>query len=193
MMLAQNMLPCALNEILARFSGMDPKRITPASHVSVRRKPLADLARLLVLALGLSLAVSGLARAQSQASLPEGVPDLLNPQSQTEWQSYQVGNLEGDPDFPLVMFLNKAGSAPAAVMVAIDARNGKSSWSLGADPAILIALFADPRTLTGLYYDEGFTEAGHSSGQYAKIPDPDPEALPSLLKSVVQAQHRVFM
>lgn len=163
---------------------MERKRIGKASRI-VRR-----LAGLLVV-LGLALSPPAVARAQSQGRLPDGVPDLLSPQS--DWQSYQVGNLEGDPDFPLIMFLNNKGSAPAAVMVAIDARNGKSSWSLESDPAILIALFADSETLSGLYYDQGFTEAGHPSGQYTKVADPNVKSLPLLLKSVAEAQHRIYM
>ncbi|HTU00941.1 MAG TPA: hypothetical protein VMG58_03960 [Candidatus Sulfotelmatobacter sp.] len=173
---------------------MDRKRIPGASTLRVRRKPLFELAWALSLALGLAVSLPGVVGAEGgQGRFPYGVPDLLNPQTQGDWQSYQVGNLEGDPDFPLVIFLNQSGGAPAAVMIAIDARNGKSSWSLDSDPAILIALFADPKTLTGLYYDEGFTEAGRPSGHYAKITDPDSGALPLLLKSVVQAQHRVYM
>jgi hypothetical protein len=155
--------------------------------------PLLELGLTVSLVLSLALALPVVVRADGQGRLPEGVPDLLNPQVRANWELHPLGNLEGNPDFPLVLYLNKSGSAPAAVLVAIDARNGKSTWSLGSDRAILIAVFAGPQTLTRLYYDQGFADDGRPSGQYAKITRPDSAALSALLRWAAHVQHRVYM
>lgn len=102
---------------------------------------------------------------QAEGWLPDGVPELLNPRIRASWHAYVLGNLEGDPDFPIIVYLNVPDGAPAAVMMAIDARNGTSTWSLASDPVILIAVFAGPQTLTRLYYDQGFADDGRPSGQ----------------------------
>ncbi len=139
-------------------------------------------------ALVLALAVAAAASAQTK-SLPEGVPDLLNPDAQHEWQAYQAGNLEGNADFPLVMFVNTAGNQPAAVKMAVDAENGTDQWSLAKDPIVVIALFSDPKTITRLYADSGFTQNGKPSGNYTEVPNPSVETLTGLLQSMAQA-HR---
>ncbi len=137
-------------------------------------------------ALMLALAVAAAASAQTK-SLPEGVPDLLNPDAQHEYQAYQAGNLEGNADFPLVMFVNTTGKQPAAVMMAVDAQNGTDHWSLASDPIVVIALFSDPQTITRLYTDTGFTQSGKPSGDYTEVPNPSVETLTGLLQSVAQA------
>ncbi len=141
-----------------------------------------------MVALVLALAVAAAASAQTK-NLPEGVPDLLNPDAQHEWQAYQAGNLEGNADFPLVMFVNTAGNQPAAVMMAVDAENGTDQWSLTKDPIVVIALFSDPKTINRIYADSGFTENGKPSGNYTEVANPSIETLTGLLQSVAQA-HR---
>ncbi len=153
------------------------------------RRPLTGLA--LSLVLGGMLALP--AGVQAAGRLPDGVPDLLDPRILASWQPYVLGNLAGDPDFPLVVYLNTAGKGPAALMMAIDARNGTSSWSLASDPAIVIAVFADPQTLTRLYYDEGFGEDGQPSGHFEKIAHPDSTALGAFLRRVLHLKHLVYM
>jgi hypothetical protein len=143
--------------------------------------------------LTLSLVLALPAVVQAAGRLPDGVPDLSDPRILASWQPYLLGNLKGDPDLPLVVFLNASGSAPAAVLLAIDARNGLNSWSLASDPVIVIAVFADPQTLTRLYYDVGFAEDGQPSGHYAKLAHPDSMALSKLLRRVLHLQHRVYM
>ena len=161
------------------------------SRIYARRKWLVELVLSTSLMSSLVLALPALVRAE--CPLPEGVPDLTSPLSQASWQHYVLGNVGGDPNFPLVLYLNRLGSAPPAVMMAIDARNGKTTWSLAVDPVIVIAVFANPQTLTCLYYDQGFAEDGQPSGQYGKIDHPDLAFLPVLLNWVLEVQHRVYM
>lgn len=141
---------------------------------------------------GLILVLGGFALASAK-NLPTDVPNFLDPGVLAGWRSYQVGNLAGNPDLPLVMFLNTAGRGPAAVMMALDARNGTDRFSLASDPAVVIALFSDPKTMTGLYYDEGFVSKGQPSGSYAKVRHPDGASLPNLLESVAHSQRLVYM
>jgi hypothetical protein len=167
---------------------MERKRVA-ASRLSTGRKPLTALA--LSLLLGVVLALPAVVQAGGR--LPDGVPDLLDPRIVGSWQPYVLGNLKGDPAFPLVLYLNKSGNGPAAVMMAIDARNGTSRWSLASDPVIAIAVFADPQTVARLYYDQGFAEDGRPSGQYGKITGPDPAALSALSRWAAHLQQRVYM
>jgi hypothetical protein len=162
-----------------------------ASCIYAGRKRRIALA--LITALLLSSVLALPAVVQAEGRLPDGVPDLLNPRIRASWQSNLLGNLEGDPDFPVVVCLNVSDGAPAAVMMAIDARNGTSAWSLASDPVILIAVFAGPQTLTRPYYDQGFTDDGRPSGQYAKITRPDSAALSALLRWAAHLQHRVYI
>jgi hypothetical protein len=88
--------------------------------------------------LAAALVVSVLSAAPSAwaatAALPRDVPNVLDPKVQADYQPYQVGNLEGNPDFPLILFMSRGREKPAAVVVAIDARNGRETWSITSDP-----------------------------------------------------------
>jgi hypothetical protein len=141
---------------------------------------------LLILAFVLAMATLAL----GQGPLPEGVPDVLSPETRDAWRAFHVGNVEDDPNFPLIMFVNAAGHQPAAVLLAVNAQNGRDQWSLTSDPVILIALVADPRTITRLYYDEGFTQDGRATGQYTVLQYPEPDVVGSLLRSGISAQQK---
>jgi hypothetical protein len=143
------------------------------------------------LALALIAAVS--APAAAQRALPDGIPNVFDPKVRDDYQPYQVGNLEGNPDFPVVLFMARDGRSPAAVVVALDARNGKGTWSLGSDPVILIAVFTNPRMVAGVYLDNGFAQRGAASGTYSKIKDLNGDSLPKALKSVANARAQVYM
>jgi hypothetical protein len=167
---------------------MERKRVA-ASRLSVGPKSLAALA--LSLVLGVMLALPAVVHAGGR--LPDEVPDLLDPGIRARWDGYALWNLEGDPDFPVVVYLNKSGNGPAAVMMVIDARNGTSGRSLASDPIIAIALFGDSQTLTRLYYDQGFAKDGRPSGQYAKIAGANAAALSALSRWAAHLQRRVYM
>jgi hypothetical protein len=127
------------------------------------------------------------------ASLPQDVPNVLDPKVQVDYQPYQVGNLEGNPDFPVILFMGRGQEKPAAVVVAIDARNGRETWSITSDPIILVAVFSSPKQLTGLYLDRGFAEGGRASGTLSPSSEQDGGLLPDLLRSVAQARAQTYM
>jgi len=135
----------------------------------------------------LALALPGLAQA-GEIRLPDGIPNLTDPQVGAGWQMFQVGALDHDPDFPLVVFMNVTGNQPAAMLFAVDARNGKETFSLVSDPVILVAVFADPQTVTRIYYDEGFSGDGHPSGEFTQSPNPSQESLIHLLTTIVKPE-----
>jgi hypothetical protein len=146
-------------------------------------------------ALGVVLAglllVTGPVWAEGMPALPGGMPNLLDPEVLAQYQSTLVGNLLANPDLPLVMLINKTG-APGAVLVALDARNGTETWSLSTDPIVLIALFADPATMTDLFFDSGFLEKGTPSGSFQSVPDPL-KRLPDLLHALSEISARTFL
>ena len=160
-------------------------------RVSAVRRPLR---RTPLLALPFLLAVSGLAWADGVAlTLPDGVPDLHDPQVLAKYVPVQVGIIGGNPDLPMVMLVSQAEEGPEAVLVGLDARNGKSTWSLLSDPIVLIALFENPTTITQLDVDPGFLSQGEPSGSFERVPDPRLETLPDLLRSIALVPARTFL
>ena len=138
------------------------------------------------------LLVAGPVWAEGKPTLPGGVPNLFDPAVRAHYQPTLVGNLLANPDLPLVMLINTTGTQPEAVVVALDARNGTDTWSLRTDPIVLIALFADPATMTDLYFDRGFLEQGTSSGSFQSVPEPL-KTLPDLLHALSAIPARTFL
>ncbi len=130
-------------------------------------------------------------RAGEKPSLPEGVPNLLDPEVRAQYEPSFMGNLLANPDFPLVLLVNRTGTHPGAILVALDARNGTDTWSLGDDPIVLIALFVDPATITDVYIDRGLLEQGTPSGSFQNVPDP--RMLPDLLHALSELPARTFL
>jgi hypothetical protein len=143
------------------------------------------IALLSAVALAFMLAIAAVAPAAAPARLPEGVPDVESLGAPGEWRVYQGQNLQGNPDFPLLMFVNNAGRQPAAVLMVLDAQNGTQQWSMTSDPIIMVALFADPETVTRVYCDAGFLQAGRASGEYAPVSVGDLQGLATFLSSLV--------
>ncbi len=137
-------------------------------------------------------AMSVPARAGEKPMLPGGVPNLYDPKVRAQYEPTVVGNLLSNPDFPMVMLVNTTGTDPGAILIALDARNGSDSWSLSTDPIILIALFADPSTITGLYFDNGLLTQGTPSGSYENIPNPR-EMLPNILHALSEIAPRTYL
>ncbi len=122
-----------------------------------------------------------------QPALPVGVPNLYDPEVRAHFQPVGVANLSQNPDLPLVLLVNLIGDEPQALLIGLDARNGKDTWSLTTDPIILIVVFADQTTIQGMYVDTGFADQGKASGSYTTVEKGDPSALPDLLKAVTAA------
>lgn len=128
-----------------------------------------------------------------QPVLPAGVPNVFDPEVRARFQPVGVANLRGNPDFPVLILQNTAGEQPQVMLLGLDARNGKDTWSLASDPIILIVLFADPGTILGAHVDAGFAELGKPSGQLMTLADPTSPALSDLLRSVTLAATRTYM
>jgi len=171
-----------------------PRHLTPVP-VPVRRRsapgtthrmPPRRLTGWLPLLVGFVLLVAMPAWA-GQPALPAGVPNIYDPEVRAQFQPVGVANLLGNPDLPVVLLLNIAGEQPQALLIGLDARNGKETWSLATDPIILIVVFADGTMIQGLYVDTGFADLGKASGIYAAVDEVNSPALPDLLKAVTEA------
>src|SRR3990167_7373700 len=63
----------------------------------------------------------------SRRGLPESVPNIFDPEVRARFEPVSVANLRDNPDFPMLLLVNKAGEQPQAMVVGLDARNGKDS------------------------------------------------------------------
>jgi len=139
------------------------------------------------------LAVASAPAWADQAALPEGVPNIFDAEVRAHFEPVAVINLRGNPDFPMLLLVNKAGEQPQAMAVGLDARNGKDTWSLASDPIILIVLFSDPSTISAVHVDAGFSEQGKPSGTYMAVDNPGSLTLPDVFKTIVAAPVRTYM
>jgi hypothetical protein len=121
-----------------------------------------------------------------QTTLPAGVPNIFDPEVRARFQFVGVANLHGNPDYPAVLLLNATGERPQVLLLGLDARNGKDTWSMTSDPIILIVVLSDGATIQGLYVDTGFADVGKASGNYAAVDEEGLPALPDLLKAVTE-------
>ncbi len=128
-----------------------------------------------------------------EPALPAGVPNMSDPEVRAHFQEVGMGNLRGNPDFPVILLLNTAGDQPQALLFGVDARNGKATWSLSTDPIILIVVFSDPTTIQAVYADTGFVELGKASGTYEAMEEGNSAALPELLKALTEAATRTHI
>lgn len=178
------LLPTRLVALLCRL-------VVPGKSLP-RRAWFQHLCYAMGIVLACLLLVAGPVWAEGKSTLPGGVPNLFDPAVWAQYRPTLVGNLLANPDLPLVMLINTTGTHPGAVLVALDARNGTDTWSLRTDPIVLIVLFADPATMTDLYFDSGFLEQGTPSGSFQGVPDPL-ERLPDLLHALSEIPARTFL
>jgi hypothetical protein len=147
------------------------------------------------LPLALVLAVillCGIPASAAAAVLPADVPNIYDPAVRARFAPVMVTNLQGNPDFPMVLLVNTTGEQPEALLVGLDARNGTDTWSLTGDPIILIVAFAQ-ETIQRLYVDTGFAGQGAASGNYAAVDDVNSLALPDLLRHVTEGATRTYI
>jgi len=176
--------------VLARVSLLTPPRSLTSVPVPVRRRSgptrwLASSRRTgwLLLLVGFVLMAAVPAGAGAPA-LPADVPNLLDPAVRAHFQGVPVANLQGNPDFPVILLVSTTEDQPQALLLGFDARNGTDTFSLTTDPIILIMVLAGPTTLQSVYTDIGFVDRGKASGTYAAVDPADGPALPELLKAV---------
>jgi hypothetical protein len=68
--------------------------------------------------------------------------------------------LNGDPDFPVLFAEQANGSFPQIVLLVVDARNGKDTWSLRDDPIVFYLLFSDATTVEQVFLEVCRSGAG---------------------------------
>jgi hypothetical protein len=148
---------------------------------------------LAVLLLGIGLSWS-LPACAGQSPLPPGVPNIFDRSVRSHFEPVAVVNLRGNPDLPVIVVRNTQEDAqPQVLLLALDARNGRHTWSLAMDPIILIAVFASPSTILSIHTDTGFLERGQASGTYASTEHPDSLVLPDVLRAVAAVADRAFL
>ena len=117
-----------------------------------------------VLAAILALAISQAPDARA-TQLPAGVPDLLDPAVQAQFRVVLEERFGGDPDFPALALVNVTDHSPRIVLLIIDARNGKATWSLREDAAVFLVISDSPIS-RHTFLDRGFAASGRASGSY---------------------------
>jgi hypothetical protein len=139
------------------------------------------------------LALAALPAWAGPPALPAGVPNIFDPEVQAHFQPVGVANLQDNSDFPVALYVNITGDEPQVLLLGVDARNGKDTWSLTTDPIILIVVVADGTTVRDVYVDIGFADGGKSSGTYAAVDTANASALPDLLKAVSATGKRTYL
>ncbi len=133
-----------------------------------------------------ALVISGLvslppAQLSAQPAHPAGVPNLSDSAVLKQFVPVGQSPLAGDPDFPVVLLANRSERDPQLLLVVLDARNGKATWSFGEDAAVFYLVFSDPATLQQAFLDEGFAARGEPSGEFlAAGPDAAEELMARL-------------
>lgn len=95
-----------------------------------------------------------------------GVPDLSDPIVLNQFVPVGISPFGGDPDFPMVLLANRSEESPQFVLIILDARNGKETWSIGGDTPVFYVLFADRTTIQQAFLDHGFAVRGEPSGEF---------------------------
>jgi hypothetical protein len=101
-------------------------------------------------------------------SLPNAIPDFTDAETLRHFTPVAQGRLWGNPDFPVLLMRGLEPTDPAFVLIVLDARNGKDTWSLIEDPMILVTVGKQdeaPET----HVDEGFVTQGTPSGAYVEV------------------------
>lgn len=100
--------------------------------------------------------------------LPPAIPDFTDAETLSRFTPVAQGRLWGNPDFPVLLIRGLEPTDPAFVLIVLDARNGKDTWSLIEDPMILVTVGKRdeaPET----YVDEGFVTQGTPSGAFVEV------------------------
>lgn len=119
-----------------------------------------------VLALLLAGLLAGAPAARADDTLVSEGPDVVRPIMQGQFMPRGITFLNGDRDFPVV-FIKKVGQGfPQFVLLVVDARNGKDTWSLREDPVVFYLLYSDTTNVRQVFLDEGFADQGQASGKF---------------------------
>jgi len=137
-------------------------------------KTVAALTLLLAAAVaGLPAAVASESAPPEQGGtarqLPPAVPDFTDAETLTHFAPVAQGRLWGNPDFPVLLIRGIESVDPAYVLIVLDARNGKETWSLVEDPMILVSVAKREEESPETYVDEGFVTQGKPSGAFIQV------------------------
>ena len=124
-------------------------------------------------------------RAFAETHYPPGVPNLNDPEVLAQFIPLSISRLAEDPDFPVLLLANRGEGSPQFLLVIVDARNGKETWSLREDAAVFYLLSDDLTAIHQAFLDEGFASRGTPSGQFIAA---GPEAAGELLARL-QTRH----
>lgn len=133
---------------------------------------------------GLCLISAGV---RADAAYPTGVPDLTDPSVLNQFVPVGLSTLGGDPDFPALLLANIGEGPPQFLLVVLDARNGKETWSLREDAAVFYVLLAGPTTIQQAFLDVGFAAGGRPSGDFI---DAGPDGVEGLMAQLHEAYQR---
>ena len=109
---------------------------------------------------------------------PPGVPNLTDQDVQNSMLVLAISQLDGDPNFPVLVLAGTSEELPRYLLVVVDARNGKETWSLLEDRPVFFMVFSEPNVLRAAYLDEGFATNGKPSGKFSGV---GPEAVNGLV------------
>lgn len=143
--------------------------------------------RRFVLMLLATVLLTGMARVSAAGVYPPGVPNLTDLGIQTEFVRVAFSRYEEDPDFPVLVLANLTEGLPQFLLVILDARNGKETWSLQEDRAVFFMLLSDPATVLRAYLDEGFATDGKPSGEFSTA---GPDAVNELIAKLRESHRR---
>ncbi|MGH7362279.1 MAG: hypothetical protein ACREJ7_02990 [Candidatus Methylomirabilales bacterium] len=137
-------------------------------------KTVAALTLLLAAAVaGLPAAVAGgpsaLERGGAARPLPPVIPDFRDAETLARFTPVAQGRLWGNPDFPILLIRGLQATDPLFVLIVLDARNGKDTWSLVEDPMILVTVGKRGEEGPETYVDEGFVTEGTPSGAFVAV------------------------
>jgi hypothetical protein len=157
-----------------------------------RRVPSSRRIGSLLVVVGVALLAAS-AVCAAQPVLPPGVPNIYDPGVRAQFVPVAVWGLRGNPDFPMTLMVNTAGQSPPALLLGVDARNGKDTWSLVDDPIILIGVFGSEMRMQALYVDTGFVDRGAPSGHYAMMNEVNSPRQPDLLRAITAPTPRQYI
>jgi hypothetical protein len=151
-------------------------------------KTVAALTLLLAAAVaGLPAAVAGesslVERGAPARHLPPPVPDFTDAATLARFTLVAQRRLWGNPDFPVLLIRGIETTDPIFVLIVLDARNGKTSWSLLEDPMILVTVGKQGEESPETFVDEGFVTQGTPSGDFVAVEGATMNDLTGLLEA----------
>ena len=151
-------------------------------------KTVAALTLLLAAAVaGLPAAGAGepslLERGGDARHLPPAIPDFSDAETLARFTPVAQGRLWGNPDFPILLIRGLEATDALFVLIVLDARNGKDTWSLVEDPMILVTVGKQGEEDPETYVDEGFVTEGRPSGAFVGVEGATVSDLTGLLEA----------